>query len=197
MGETHTFGMVLGLGNPGRDYARTRHNVGFMILDRLASGAGFSFATERRWEAEVARHDGVVYCKPLSYMNASGRPARAVADFYQVPPSRTLVVLDDVALPLGRLRLRPGGRAGGHHGLQSVIDCFGTESVPRLRFGIGSPEHPDMVGHVLGKFSDAETRLLEEGVARAAEAIASAQTHGLEQAMNHFNQPAAPSPSAS
>ena len=180
------FRMIAGLGNPGRDYEHTRHHVGFMVLDRLAVRLGAAWRTEKEWKAEVALHDGVVYCKPTSYMNLSGKPIGAVARFYKVEPEQALIVYDDLALPLGKLRLRSGGSAGGHNGMQSIIQQLGTPAVPRLRLGIGAAQG-GMISHVLGRFSSEELPLLEESLKRAMEAIGFAQNRGLEAAMNQFN----------
>src|SRR4051812_27380577 len=119
------FRLVVGLGNPGREYAQTRHNVGFMLVDRLATKAGSAFRTEKRWQADVAKAGDCMLVKPLTYMNLSGEAVRAVGDFYKIPATETLVILDDMALPLSQLRLRARGSAGGHNGLQSVIDHLG------------------------------------------------------------------------
>lgn len=183
----HSFRLVVGLGNPGREYERTRHNVGFMVLDKLAARGSAAWRAEKRWKAQVAESGGVIYCKPQSYMNLSGGPAQSVASFYKVPPAETLVVFDDLALPLGKLRFRPGGSAGGHNGMQSILDHFGTANVPRLRLGIGSAEPGGMVGHVLGRFRAEESAELEAVIDRAADAIELAQNLGLQAAMNQFN----------
>ena len=126
----------------------------------------------------------MVFCKPQSYMNLSGEPLAAVSRFYKIPANEILVVLDDAALPLGRLRIRPGGSSGGHNGLQSILDHVGD--VPRLRVGIGAATG-GMTGHVLGRFTAEETEVLGESLARAVEAIDSACSHGIEAAMNQFN----------
>ncbi len=181
------FRLIVGLGNPGREYGQTRHNVGFMILDRLAQRAAIPFRHESKWDADIAARAGVTLCKPLSYMNQSGQPVAELSRFYKIGPRETLIVLDDVALPLGKLRLRPGGSAGGHNGLQSILDHLGTEEVPRLRVGIGAAEGRTLVHHVLGRFSGEETETLEESLARAADAIDFAQQHGIDAARNRFN----------
>jgi PTH1 family peptidyl-tRNA hydrolase len=175
------------LGNPGREYERTRHNVGFMLLDRLAAKAGAAFKSQRAWKAHVAQAGGVHFCKPMTYMNLSGEAVRAMADFYKVPPAELLVVVDEMALPLGKIRLRANGSAGGHNGLKSMIAHLGTTDFPRLRIGIGAAEPGEAVGHVLGRFAPDEQEPLEQALARAEEAIAAAQTKGLEAAMNAFN----------
>jgi PTH1 family peptidyl-tRNA hydrolase len=183
-----TFRLLAGLGNPGREYQDTRHNVGFMILDRLAADAGVQLRSERAWHAEVGRAGDVILCKPLTYMNRSGEAVRPLSSFYKIPPHEVLIVLDDMALPLGKLRFRPSGSAGGHNGLQSIIEHFRTPAIARLRVGIGDKLEPgDAVGHVLGKFTSEEATLLKDTLARAVEAIQCAQTSGLQAAMNAYN----------
>ena len=179
--------LLVGLGNPGRDYADTRHNVGFMIADRLAAKNHAAFRTEKSWKAAVAKTGDLLLCKPLTYMNLSGESVRAVSDFYQIAPSEMLVVLDDTALPLGRLRLRPDGSAGGHNGLKSIIEHLGTPAVPRLRIGIGAAEPGGAIDHVLGRFAPDERPVLSESLDRAEDAIAFARERGLQAAMNQFN----------
>lgn len=177
--------LVVGLGNPGRDYAGTRHNAGFMVLDRLAPGG--AFRTEKAWKCELAREGELLLCKPLTYMNLSGEAVRAVSDFYRIAPAEILVISDDMALPLGKLRLRPGGSAGGHNGLRSIAEHLGTLEVPRLRIGIGAADPGASVGHVLGKFAPEERSAFDEALARAAEAVQAVRKKGLAAAMNAFN----------
>jgi PTH1 family peptidyl-tRNA hydrolase len=181
------FRLLVGLGNPGREYRDTRHNVGFMLLDRLASAARAEFRSEKGWRAEVARAADVLLVKPQTFMNLSGQAVQSVASFYKVPPAGTLVIFDDMALPLGKLRMRPGGSAGGHNGLRSLIEHLGTSAIPRLRIGIGAAEPGSAAGHVLGRFTLEEATLLGESLERAAAAVACAQTQGLAAAMNSFN----------
>jgi len=157
-----------------------------MVLDKLAARSGAAWRTEKKWKAQVADCGGVVCCKPTSYMNLSGNPVNGVAHFYKVTPAETLIVYDDLALPLGKLRFRPDGTAGGHNGMQSVIDQLGTQEIPRLRIGIGETSG-SMVSHVLGRFGAEELPELEAALERAVEAIAFAQNRGLQAAMNHFN----------
>ena len=180
------FRLLVGLGNPGREYRDTRHNVGFIVLDRLAARARAEFRTEKSWQAEVARVGDLLLCKPLTYMNLSGQAVHPISQFYKIEPAQVLVILDDMALPLGKLRLRANGSAGGHNGLQSVIDHLGTPVVPRLRVGIGSAEE-NAVDHVLGRFALEERPALEQSLDRALEAIDCAHTRGLEAAMNAYN----------
>jgi PTH1 family peptidyl-tRNA hydrolase len=191
------FRLVAGLGNPGRDYERTRHNVGFLVADALARRAGASFAHEPKWNADVARAGDVTFMKPMTFMNLSGEAVGDFCRFFKLEPAQALVVIDDIALPLGRLRLRPTGSPGGHNGLESVLVHLGTEQVPRLRVGIGAAAGDakvSLTGHVLGKFSAAEQTALDEAVDRAADAVEFAQANGLEAAMNRFNPKEKPSP---
>ncbi|HEV7868289.1 MAG TPA: aminoacyl-tRNA hydrolase [Chthoniobacteraceae bacterium] len=188
MVATPAFRLIVGLGNPGRDYVDTRHNVGFMLVDRLAARERASWKKERAWQSEVARVGDAVLCKPLTYMNLSGQAVRPLASFYKIEPSQVLLVLDDMALPLGRLRLRSKGSSGGHNGLQSVIEHFGTPALPRLRIGIGAAEG-GAVGHVLGRFALDEAAPLAQSLDRALAAVDCAQSRGFEAAMNVYNQP--------
>jgi PTH1 family peptidyl-tRNA hydrolase len=176
----------VGLGNPGREYRDTRHNVGFLVLDRIAARERVEFRVEKSWQSEVARVGDVLLCKPLTYMNLSGQAVRPLSQFYKIEPAQVLVILDDMALPLGKLRFRTNGSAGGHNGLQSVIEHFGTPAVPRLRIGIGSAEQ-GAVDHVLGRFALEERPALEQSLDRALEAIECARSRGLEAAMNTYN----------
>jgi PTH1 family peptidyl-tRNA hydrolase len=180
------FRLLVGLGNPGREYRDTRHNIGFMLLDRFAARERVEFHVERSWQAEVARAGDLLLCKPLTYMNLTGQAVRPLSQFYKIDPSQMLVILDDMALPLGKLRFRANGSAGGHNGLQSVIEHFGTPVVPRLRIGIGSADR-DAVDHVLGRFTLEERPEVEQSLDRALEAIDCARTRGLEAAMNAYN----------
>ena len=188
--------LVAGLGNPGREYENTRHNAGFLVIERLATRLGLSLAFSNAWQSLWGRTiDGCVYLKPMTFMNASGRAVRACGGFYKVAASETLVVYDDLALPLGQLRLRKDGSSGGQNGMQSVIDHLGTMGVPRLRVGIGAASgHRSMVDHVLGQFSKAEHEALDGAIDRAADAVEHARQHGVEAAMNIFNRAAGPVP---
>ena len=181
------FRLVAGLGNPGRQYAGTRHNVGFLVLDELARRAAASFQSEPKWDAEVAQCGGRMLIKPQTFMNLSGESVGNYARYHRLEPSEVLVVLDDAALPFGDLRLRKTGGAGGHNGLESILVHLGTEAVPRLRFGIGAASGP-LHDHVLGKFHPEELSALETTIGRAADAVEHANAHGFESAMNIYNQ---------
>jgi len=146
--------LVAGLGNPGTRYARTRHNIGWLALDALATEP---FREEKRFDGEVSRIDGAWLIKPTTFMNLSGVSVRAMADFYKIPHQRVLVVLDDAALSFGRLRIRPSGSAGSHNGLESILVQIATEEVPRLRIGIGAPLPPMALDdYVLAPFAPEE-----------------------------------------
>jgi PTH1 family peptidyl-tRNA hydrolase len=180
--------LVAGLGNPGREYQRTRHNIGFMVLDRLAADAQLPWDYSEKWRAGWAKSE-IIMVKPATFMNRSGEAVAAVANFYKIAAEQVLVVLDDLALPLGRLRVRTQGSSGGHNGLESVIEHFGTEAVPRLRIGIGAAPSRGAVDYVLGRFFEEEKPHLDATIQRAAEAVKCAVDKGLFAAMNVFNQP--------
>lgn len=181
--------LVVGLGNPGPRYERTRHNVGFMVLDRLAGEAAW-----KDFEGGlVARAEGLILGRPLTYMNESGRFVGALSRFYKIAPEEILVCFDDVALPLGRVRLRPSGSAGGQKGMASVIAHLG-DKVPRLRLGIGpQPQGMKSEDFVLSPFAKAEQEALSEVLDRACDAVRLAASEGLEAAMNKFNKEHEPS----
>lgn len=180
--------MIVGLGNPGRQYENTRHNVGFMVLDRLAAAGGATFESRPKWQAHVAKlADGTLLLKPQTFMNLSGRSVRQVAAFHKWPPQGVLVVYDDAALPLGRLRFRPKGSAGGHNGIKSLIEHFGTDDFPRLKIGIGGSAAGGMTGHVLGGFREEERLTLENTLASAVSAVQLALSRGLADAANLYN----------
>jgi peptidyl-tRNA hydrolase, PTH1 family len=180
--------LVAGLGNPGREYQRTRHNVGFMVLDRLAADAQLPWDYSEKWGAAWAKTN-VILVKPATFMNRSGQPLAAIANFYKIAAEEILVVLDDLALPLGRLRLRAQGSSGGHNGLESIFEHFGTEAIPRLRIGIGAAPLQGAVDYVLSRFFEEEQPMLNATIKRAAEAVKCAIDKGLFAAMNLFNQP--------
>ena len=180
--------LVAGLGNPGREYQRTRHNVGFMVLDRLAVDAQLPWEFSAKWNAGWAKSD-VTLVKPATFMNRSGEAVAVIANFYKIAAEEVLVVLDDFALPLGRLRLRAQGSSGGHNGLESIFEHFGTEGVPRLRVGIGAAPVQGATDYVLSRFFEEEQPLLDATIRHAADAVKCAIDKGLIAAMNLFNQP--------
>jgi PTH1 family peptidyl-tRNA hydrolase len=180
--------LVAGLGNPGPEYAATRHNIGFMVADQLAAQYGSTWEKSSKWDALSAKCGSVLLIKPMSFMNRSGYPLFAVAQFYKIEPQQILVVLDDLALPVGRLRLRARGGSGGHNGLESIITQFGTEEIPRLRIGIGEAPRDGSVDYVLSRFFDEEKPLVRSAISRAVEAVKCAIDKGLVSAMNTFNK---------
>ena len=180
--------LVAGLGNPGPEYAATRHNIGFMVIDQLAAQSGSAWEKSSKWEALSAKCGAVLLIKPLSFMNRSGYPLLAVAQFYKIEPQQVLVVLDDFTLPVGRVRLRARGGSGGHNGLDSVIAQFGTEEIPRLRIGIGAAPCEGSVDYVLSRFFDEEKPIVRAMIDRAVEALKCAIDNGLVSAMNRFNK---------
>jgi peptidyl-tRNA hydrolase, PTH1 family len=186
--EESSIRLVAGLGNAGAEYAGTRHNIGFMVADQLAAQFGSTWEKSTRWDALLAKCGNVFLAKPTSYMNRSGYPLLAVAQFYKIEPPEILVVLDDTALPLGRLRLRPSGGSGGHNGLESVIVQFSTEEIPRLRIGIGEAPPAGSVDYVLSRFLEEEKSIVRSAIDRAAEAVKYAIDNNLISAMNIFNK---------
>ena len=184
--------LVTGLGNPGAAYEQTRHNIGFMVTDVLAARLGSAFQTEKRWHSHVAKIANGWLQKPQTYMNLSGRAVAGLARFHKLAVREVLVVCDDVDLPLGRLRLRPSGSAGGHNGLKSIIEALGSSDFPRLKIGIstgsGRPAGERLSGHVLGRFDASEQAVVAQVVDRAADAVLTALRDGLGAAMNLFNR---------
>jgi PTH1 family peptidyl-tRNA hydrolase len=194
----HGIRLIAGLGNPGKEYDGTRHNIGFAVLDLLASRFGINFCKETKWDAFVARsnsqgtHPDLSLLKPTTYMNLSGEAVGEYARFYRIPPQASLIVIDDVALPLGTLRLRRDGGSGGQNGLKSVLVHFATEQVPRLRVGIGGAKSSergenDLSHHVLSRFHADEQHLATEAISRAADAISCILNQGMDHAMNLYN----------
>ena len=185
--------MIVGLGNPGREYRDTRHNVGFMVVDELARrhGLTLSMAPSQVPETLVAKRfgpDPLLLAKPLTFMNNSGDAVAALARYYDIAPSDLLIVVDEVALPFGRLRARARGSAGGHNGLKSVIARLGTTEFSRLRLGIGRGDvRRDLADHVLSRFEADEQAALEEFITRAADAAEMFAVDGIGKVMNTYN----------
>lgn len=184
--------VVVGLGNPGRRYAETRHNLGFMVVDALAARAGVRFVRHERYHSAAAACAGqpVLLAKPRTYVNRSGEAVRAL--LAQIEPAQgwLLVVADDIHLPFGRLRLRPSGSAGGHNGLRSIEAALGSSVYARLRVGVGAPQQAaHWADHVLGEFDAAERAALPDIVARAANAVEQIVSQGVERARPQINAP--------
>lgn len=189
--------VVLGLGNPGAEYAHTRHNIGFDVVDILASRHRIRLnlhCDQAHYGLGTIAGIPVLLAKPMTYMNRSGEAVRALLQRYPLEPARLLVIVDDVALPTGRIRVRPSGSDGGHNGLASIIQCVGTQAFPRVRVGIGSPPPGQMVEYVLSRFQPQEQPIIAEALQRAADAVETIIAEGVQAAMNRFN---AQNPSAS
>lgn len=182
--------LIVGLGNPGAEYVGTRHNVGFETIDCLAKRLGIAV---RRRDMRSLLGDGmvgeekVILAKPMTYMNLSGEAVGAIVRMYRISPQSVIVVVDDIALPTGKLRLRLKGSSGGHNGLESIERHLNTQEYPRIRIGVGAPRRGEMVSHVLGRFRGEERDLIQEAIERAADALETALKEGFEKAMNLYN----------
>ena len=182
--------LVVGLGNPGTKYQGTRHNIGYELIDRLARGGrGANFT--RKFEAQIAEAEidyrRVLLLKPETFMNLSGRAVGQAARFYKLEPSDLLVVCDDLSLPVGKIRIRPGGSDGGQKGLRDIASHLGTEQFPRLRIGIGDQGQTDAADYVLSRFRSPERALIDDTLILASQAVAVWVTQGIDAAMNRFN----------
>jgi peptidyl-tRNA hydrolase, PTH1 family len=184
--------LIVGLGNPGAEYARTRHNAGFQVVERLAERWQAGWTYEKRFNARVARAERgglrLLLCEPQTYMNSSGEAVGPLMAFYRLSHGRLLVVVDDADLPLGELRLRPRGSSGGHHGLESIEQHLGTRDFARLRIGIGRAAGArEITGYVLGRFGPAEAAAAEQVIGRAGDQAECWLTAGIQKAMSQFN----------
>jgi PTH1 family peptidyl-tRNA hydrolase len=184
--------LIVGLGNPGQEYSGTRHNVGFLVAERVAQAWHGAWRNEKRFFARLARVERhgrkALLCEPQTFMNSSGDAVAAVVRYYDVALERLLVVVDDADLPLGELRMRPSGGTGGHHGLESIESQLGGRNYARLRVGIGRRDgQREITGHVLGRFGSTETGLLDKVLAAAAGQVDAWLESGIQKAMNEFN----------
>lgn len=184
--------LIFGLGNPGKDYEATRHNIGFMAIEALAKKHAIAGKGESKFNAIVGQgrlgSHKILIAQPTTFMNKSGEALQKITAFYKIPQEAILVAYDDVDLPLGKMRFRPEGSAGTHNGMKSVIQCMGTNTIARLRLGVGSP-HPewDLADYVLSQFTPEEGPVLDKVIAAAVEAIEAWVCDGTETAMNRFN----------
>lgn len=182
--------LIVGLGNPGQKYTRTRHNVGFQVIDRLAKD--YNLNPKQRCEALVAAtfidNEEIVFAQPLTYMNKSGRAVKCLVKKFNLDLEDILIVYDDLNLEPGKIRLKTSGSSGGHNGMKSIINHLSTNEFPRLRIGIGRPEPGFEVAHyVLGKFTPAQREVIEEALDEAVEAVKSFISRGPVETMNKFN----------
>ncbi len=182
--------LVVGLGNPGPDYDKTRHNIGFELVDLLASSRDLKWTRDRKFRAKVAEFENsLILAKPQTFMNISGNAVARLMRHHKLKPDQVLVAYDDVDLPVGRLRFKAGGSAAGHNGIKSIIEYIGTDTFPRVKIGIGSADgREQMVDHVLGHFSEEEWHELQKVLANAVDGVNCALSAGLDAAMNQFNR---------
>lgn len=185
--------LIVGLGNPEPKYDQTRHNIGFEAVDSLATAWSISWKENKRFQGLIAEGispygNKIRLLKPLTYMNRSGQAVRAVIDWYKIAPDAVLVIYDDMDLPVGRLRMRRSGSAGGHNGMKSIIAHLGSQDFPRLRIGIGKSDgKKQTIGHVLGRFSSEEKTIIQEILDISVNAVEKSLKEGVEQAMNIYN----------
>ena len=183
--------LFVGLGNPGKEYEKTRHNMGFVTLDKFADSLGVSFSRhDFKGDYEIVRSpvfgEPIILCKPQTYMNNSGECVQPLADYYKIDPADIVIVYDEMAIPVGNIRLRLNGSSGGHNGMKSIINRLGTEDIPRIRIGIGEPTY-NSIDYVLGKPSEEEAVKLDEATTNAAKALREIAVHSFTLAMNRFN----------
>lgn len=183
--------LIAGLGNPTKEYDKTRHNVGFSVIDVLADRYRIDIS-EKKHKALCGRGviegQKVILLKPQTFMNLSGESIRAAADYYKIEPEEMIVIYDDISLDPGQLRIRLKGSAGGHNGIKNIIANLGTQDFPRIKVGVGAkPPRMDLADYVLSRFGAGEQKLMEEAFGEAAEAAVMMMTDGAERAMNHFN----------
>src|SRR5471030_1742470 len=184
--------LIVGLGNPGAEYARTRHNAGFLLVEKLAAQWHCGWSGERKFAARIAKreHGGkkVLLCEPQTFMNLSGETVGALKEFYQLPLKQILVAVDDADLPFGEIRLRKSGSSGGHHGLESIEQHLTSREFARLRIGIGRKDGArEITNYVLGKFDSSESELLKKVLERATDQVETWLDAGIEKAMSQFN----------
>ena len=184
--------LVVGLGNPGLQYEKTRHNIGFMAADLLSESENFSFS-KNKFEALLGefklKDKRILVCKPQTFMNNSGRAVSKIASFYKIPTERIIVIFDDISLDVGKIRIRRKGSHGGHNGIKDIIELMGTEQLCRIKMGVGQKPHPeyDLVNWVLGKIPTAENESLKLALGKTVNAVKEIILCGVDSAMNKYN----------
>ncbi len=182
--------LYVGLGNPGKEYEKTRHNVGFRVLDAFAEKTGLLFS-EKKFKAAYGKirisGEEIMCVKPLTYMNLSGEAVQAIVSYYQIEPEDIVIIHDDIDLPCGKLRLRKKGSGGGHNGVKNILQLLGTKEIKRIRIGVGKNELIDQKDYVLGKFSKEEEAVMAQAYDKASEALVEYATHDFEYLMNKYN----------
>ena len=185
--------LIVGLGNPGMQYEKTRHNAGFMAADMLAEKFECSFSRNKfdalYGDAEISGHR-VIIAKPQTYMNLSGKAVVALSNFYKIPLDKIIVMFDDISLDVGKIRIRRKGSAGGHNGIKDIIELIGTEDIMRIKIGVGGKAHPDsdLKDHVLGKIPDEQTENFEGAIKNAVKAVQEIISRGIDSAMNKYSK---------
>ncbi len=185
--------IIVGLGNPGREYQNTRHNIGFQVIDAIAEKNNIS-VKEKKYKALIGKGvvagQKVLLVKPQTYMNLSGESVREVIDYYKIDEKKELIVIsDDISLDVGQIRIRKKGSAGGHNGLKNIILHLGHDQFERIKMGVGEkPQGYDLADYVLGHFTQMEQEILQDSIARASQAVETIMTEGVDQAMNRYNQ---------
>lgn len=184
--------LIVGLGNPGKEYAKTRHNAGFLLVEKVAHDLKVDWTLEKKFNSRMARADRGeckwILCQPQTFMNNSGQAVGSLADFFRLASEKILIAVDDADLPFGEIRLRGSGSSGGHHGLESIEAHLGTRDFPRLRIGIGRKDSSRQItNYVLGQFAKDETDLLEKVLTRAAQQVECWASEGIAKAMSQFN----------
>jgi len=177
--------LIVGLGNPGKGYQKTRHNIGFMVLDKLAN----NYKLQKKFNAEITKKNNVIYAKPFTYMNESGIAIKKICRYYKIKPQDVLIIHDDKDLPCGKIRIRKDGSAGGHNGIKSIIEYLSTDKFNRLRIGINNPNIKirNTANYVLNNFSLSEQKKIKATLALIPEIISIMQSQGIEKAMNIYN----------
>jgi PTH1 family peptidyl-tRNA hydrolase len=184
--------LIVGLGNPGEKYARTRHNAGFLLVEKLAERWKASWNDEKKFRSKLAKAEQgnrkLFLAEPQTFMNCSGEAVGALSVFYKIPPTQMIVAVDDADVPFGEIRLRKSGSSGGHHGLENIEQHLSTREFPRLRIGIGRRDSTrEITNYVLGQFTTAENEILEKVLTRAADQVECWLSEGIDKAMSKFN----------